>query len=85
MSSNRWVMPEWMKQYEGLIRNTGGNTVERLVNGRTDPGINLPLAVLEACVYSQVELLEVLHEAGLLKEEVEDLVKVEKEGKDGVS
>ena len=66
MSNDRWTMPEWMKKYESLITNTGGNSVERLVNGRTNPIINLPLSTLEACVYAQVQLLQVLYEKGLL-------------------
>ena len=27
-----WKMPDWMKPYEKLINNTGGNTVEELLN-----------------------------------------------------
>lgn len=65
--ANQWAMPEWMKRYEPLIHNTGGNDVTEMVNDRTGPDVNLPRAVLAACVKSQVSLLETLHAAGMLK------------------
>ena len=62
----KWKMPKWMAQFEPFIRNTGNNDIARLVNGRTDAVINLPLAVLEACVQSQVGLLDSLYQKGWL-------------------
>lgn len=62
-----WAMPEWMQPYKNYIRNTGGNDVTELMNGNTDPMINLPLSTLQACVKSQVGLLYELYERGLLK------------------
>ena len=61
-----WVMPDWMEPFRELIVNTGGNEIERMVNGNADPLINLPLSTLQACVKSQVTLLELLHERGSL-------------------
>lgn len=62
----KWTMPKWMEPYRDAIRNTGGNAVEEMMNGNADPRINLPLSTLQACVKSQVGLLEVLRERGLL-------------------
>lgn len=62
-----WTMPAWMEPYRGLIVNTGGNEIEEMVNGDADPFINLPLSTLQACVKSEVSLLEQLHRAGHLR------------------
>lgn len=62
----KWTMPKWMKPYEALICNTGGNNVEEMYNGNADPFSNLPLSTLQACVKSQVILLTTLHDKGLL-------------------
>jgi hypothetical protein len=58
-----------MEQYREHIRNTGGNRVEDMMNGHADPVVNLPLSTLQACVKSQVGLLEELFARGLLREE----------------
>jgi hypothetical protein len=63
----KWTMPAWMKPYEHLIYNTGGNAVEELVGGSTLVSINAPLALIECSVESQVRLLERLLQADLLK------------------
>lgn len=63
---NAWIMPAWMEPYRDLIVNTGGNPVEFMVNDQANPRINLPLSTLEACVKSQVHLLNILHDRGLL-------------------
>jgi hypothetical protein len=60
----KWTMPKWMEPYREFIGNTGGNTVEQLMNGTDDPLINLPLSTLQACVKSQVGLLLRLHNEG---------------------
>jgi hypothetical protein len=61
-----WAMPKWMEPYRRFIVNTGGNEIEGMVNGHADPFINLPLSTLQACVKSQVALLEALHMAKML-------------------
>lgn len=66
VKSKRWVMPKWMEPYRDDILNTGGNTVEDLVNGNTKAAINLPLAILEVAVSSQVGLLSKLYSEGRL-------------------
>ena len=63
---SRWRLPKWMQPYAVYIVNTGGNDVEEMVNGNVDPFINLPLSTLQACVKSQVALLERLHIEGRL-------------------
>lgn len=62
----QWTMPEWMEPYRKFITNTGGNQIELMINGNADPQINLPLSTLQACVKSQVALLEGLHQADML-------------------
>jgi hypothetical protein len=58
----KWKMPKWMEPYRKLICNTGGNSIEDMMNGNADPAVNLPLSMLQACVKSQVLLLEALRE-----------------------
>lgn len=60
--SRKWKMPKWMEPFRESICNTGGNSVEDMMNGCADPLINLPLSTLQACVKSQVALLYALHE-----------------------
>lgn len=66
----KWKMPKWMEPYRPLICNTGGNSVEDLMNGHSDARVNLPLAVLESCVISQVKLLTGLQEQGQLSKAI---------------
>ena len=64
-----WAMPDWMEPYRDLIRNTGGNSVEELMNddGRNSNVVtNAPLALICVAVKSQVSLLESLRGAGKL-------------------
>lgn len=62
-----WTMPAWMEPYRDLINNTGGNPIEELVNDTgTDAQSNLIRAALIVCTTSQVQLLEALHQRGLL-------------------
>lgn len=63
-----WVMPKWMEPFRPYIHNHGGNSIERLMNGNTTMRVNMPLAILEVAVSTQVTLLENLHREGLLKE-----------------
>jgi hypothetical protein len=63
---NDWRMPEWMEPFRNLIHNTGGNTVEYMMNYKGDLIINAPVTVLSACVKSQVGLLITLHEENFI-------------------
>ncbi len=67
MDTEIWTMPEWMEPYREYIRNTGGNVIEDMVNGNANPLVNLPLSTLQACVKSQVSMLEGFHRAGKLE------------------
>lgn len=69
MSERNWKMPAWMEPYRGLFNNTGGNTVENLMN--RDPAeanvvINAPVALLCTAVEAQVSLLVDLRRKGKL-------------------
>lgn len=63
----RQSLPEWMRPYLVHIVNTGGNDIEEMFNGDADPRTNLPLSTLQACVKSQVVLLQRLHDSALLR------------------
>lgn len=73
MSAPKWTVPAWMEQFIPLIHNTGGNPVPEMMNGRATPDVNLPLAVLQACVKSQVGLLVTLRERGFLDPSAKDI------------
>lgn len=62
-----WTMPKWMEPYRDIIKNTGGNSIEELVND-TDSNMhnNYIRAALCIAVKSQVGLLEHLHREGAL-------------------
>ena len=63
-----WKMPKWMKPYRDIICNTGGNSIEELMNDhKTNAFNNVIRAALIVSVNSQVTLLHRLHENGLLK------------------
>jgi hypothetical protein len=67
---HRWIMPAWMKPYAKMILNTGGNSIEDLVNDdgkNSNVFNNAPRALICASVKSQVGLLEQLYDKGLLK------------------
>lgn len=66
MSFKLWVMPRWMERYREYICNTGGNSIEDMMNGNADPFANLPLSTLQACVKSQVLMLNAMHKDGVL-------------------
>lgn len=67
-----WKMPKWMEPYRELIGNTGGNTVEEMMNDDSNAQINLPRAVLAVAVKSQVGLLCTLHARELLRRRMQD-------------
>jgi hypothetical protein len=61
-----WTTPDWMKPYLPYIE-VDGELVD-LMRGKTDHRHNFDLAVEEWAAHDQVELLERLHAAGLLKD-----------------
>ena len=69
MKTENWKMPVWMEKYRNFISNTGGNSIEELVN---DDGINsnvlnnAPRALICVAVKCQVGLLVELHRNGLI-------------------
>ena len=67
--TKKWKMPKWMEPYRVYIRTTGGNPIEELMNDDgTNSNIfnNAPRALICVAVKSQVSLLTVLHEKGVL-------------------
>lgn len=66
--AGNWTMPEWMEPYRDLIRNTGGDSVENLMNDHKTTAFNNHIrAALIVCVESQVALLHILRTKGMLK------------------
>lgn len=62
-----WVMPEWMEPYRDLFANTGGNSIERLVNLPASTGkTNIILSTLACCAESQLTLLGRLRNRDML-------------------
>lgn len=62
-----WIMPEWMEPYRSLIGNTGGDSVEGLMNDHSNHlGNNAIRAALCIAVDSQVTLLYRLRKEGHL-------------------
>jgi hypothetical protein len=54
-----WHMPQWMEPYRTLITNTGGNSVESLMNDKATSSFNNLLRWTLICsVRSQVTMLE---------------------------
>ena len=66
-----WVMPDWMEKYRHLINNTGGNSIEDLINDieGTNAQNNLIRATIIVAVESQVNLLYALHQHNHLDSE----------------
>jgi len=61
-------MPEWMEPYRELITNTGGDSIENLMNDHdTTCFKNIIRAGLIVSVDSQICLLMRLRQKGLLK------------------
>ena len=68
-AGSTWVMTEWMEPYRKLIHDTGGNSIEKLMNDHeTVAQVNLYLAAICISVKDQVGLLYRLHNRGLLKD-----------------
>jgi len=70
----KWVMPEWMEPYRSLFNNTGGNSIEDLMNRSADEAnivINAPLVLICVAVESQVTLLHALQKGNHLTQAAE--------------
>lgn len=62
-----WHPPAWFHMYEHMIRNTGGNSIEELMNDDyTSVHSNAIRACIVVSVKNQVALLESLYEIGKL-------------------
>lgn len=69
--TKKWVMPKWMEPYRDMIRDTGGNPIEELMNDDgTNSNVfnNAPRALICCAVKCQVAFLESLHARDLLKD-----------------
>lgn len=65
-----FVMPSWMEPYRDMFQNTGGNSIESLMNDRdTNAWNNAVRSALIISVDSQVTLLIRMHAAGLIPAE----------------
>lgn len=63
--SKEWTMPEWMEKYRPLFYNTGGNSIEDLMNDEgTNPSNNIIRWSIIISVQAQFVLLERLHKEG---------------------
>jgi len=59
MAEKKWVMPERLERFRGLIVNTGGNSIEELMNDhKSNVFNNAPRALICVSVKSQIALLE---------------------------
>ncbi|MDD5060741.1 MAG: PRTRC system protein C [Candidatus Marinimicrobia bacterium] len=58
--TKKWTMPDWMEKYRPYFRNTGGNSIEDLMNDTSTIQENAPRAVIACCVNSQVLFLAAL-------------------------
>ena len=59
--SKKWTMPQWMEQYRESFNNTGGNTIEELMNNhKVTIFENAQLAMICVAVKSQVKFLETI-------------------------
>lgn len=63
----KWKMPKWMEPYREAFQNTGGNSIENLMNDKSTTVFNNCVrAALIVAVSSQVDLLARLRDAGVL-------------------
>lgn len=71
---SEWTMPKWMESYREYITNTGGNTVEDLMNDHSsNASNNVMRAGLIVSVESQIVLLHKLYKKGLLLQKTQVL------------
>lgn len=62
-------MPDWIEPYRDLFTNTGGNSIETLMNAPPNTGrTNVVLGSLAIAMEAQLHLLYRLREAGMLAE-----------------
>lgn len=62
-----WKMPKWMEPYRELFQNTGGNSIEELMNDRdTHGGNNVIRSALIISVDSEITLLHRMKVRGML-------------------
>lgn len=69
VTPEKFVIPAWMKPYAKMILNTGGNSIEDLMNDdgkNSNIFNNAPRALICTAVKSQVQLLAQLYARGLL-------------------
>lgn len=66
MANKEWKMPKWMEAYRDSFTNTGGNSVEELINWHGTAQSNIVIAILSSCAVAQVGLLGRLYDAGKL-------------------
>lgn len=65
-----WVMPAWMEPYRALIVNTGGNSIEDLMNDTESNMQNNHIrTALITAVKSQLSFLELLRDKGMLDDQ----------------
>lgn len=71
METKTWTMPEHLEPYRDLINNTGGNTIEELMdvyhNQENIMRTNMILGVLAVMCAGQIQLLQTLYRQNLLK------------------
>jgi hypothetical protein len=62
-----WKMPKWMEPYRDLFQNTGGNSIEDLMNDHDTNGFNNVIrSALIVSVDSQITLLHRMARRGML-------------------
>lgn len=59
-----WKMPKWMEPYRGQFTNTGGNSVEELMNWKGTMASNMVVACLSIAIEAQVGLLMNMYDKG---------------------
>lgn len=70
MDKKQWQMPEWMEIYREHLTNTGGNSVESLMNDTKTNGFNnLIRASMIISIESEIALLVRLYKRGLLNKD----------------
>lgn len=71
MAKGNWKLPEHLEKYRNHFTNTGGNSIEDLMNRLdTDKNLaksNVVVFTLASMVLAQYQLLEQLHKQKLLK------------------
>lgn len=64
-----WKMPAHLERFRDMVNNTGGNSIEELMNDHSsDVFNNAPRALLCVAVKSQIALLERLYKEGCLRD-----------------